>query len=104
KFTDHGVISLRVSREVSETKWFVFRVSDSGIGMSSEQLGRLFQAFSQADASTGRKFGGTGLGLVLSRRFCQLMGGDITVESLEGKGTIFEVRLPAGTFERRGRT
>jgi signal transduction histidine kinase len=62
--------------------------------MNKEQLGRMFQAFTQADASTTRKFGGTGLGLVISRNFCQMMGGDITVDSEEGKGTKFTITLP----------
>jgi signal transduction histidine kinase len=72
----------------------VFRVSDTGIGMSPEQLKRLFKAFSQADASTTQKYGGTGLGLVISQRFCQMMGGDIQVESVSGQGTTFIVYLP----------
>ncbi len=91
KFTDHGRISLTVSRESSE---ILFRVQDSGIGMSEEQLGRLFRPFTQADESTTRKYGGTGLGLVISKRFCQMMGGDITVESGEGRGSVFTIRLP----------
>jgi signal transduction histidine kinase len=72
-----------------------FRVTDNGIGMTPEQLGRLFQAFSQADASTSKKYGGTGLGLAISRKFCQMMGGDLTVESELGKGSTFTVMLPA---------
>ena len=77
-----------------------FRVSDTGIGMTPEQMGRLFQAFEQADASTTKKFGGTGLGLAISRKFCQLMGGDITVESEPGKGTTFTVTLPANVADQ----
>ena len=68
---------------------------DTGIGMTPEHLGKLFQAFSQAEAATARKYGGTGLGLALSRQFCRLMGGDITVESEYGQGSTFTIRLPA---------
>jgi signal transduction histidine kinase len=69
-------------------------VSDTGIGMTPEQLGKLFQAFTHADASTSKKYGGTGLGLVLCRKFCTMMGGEVTVESDYGKETTFVVRLP----------
>jgi PAS domain S-box-containing protein len=96
KFTENGTITLAVSREaVAGVPWITFTVSDTGIGMSAEQLGKLFQAFTQADVSTTRKYGGTGLGLVITRRFCQMMGGDIAVESDEGVGSTFIVRLPA---------
>ena len=72
-----------------------FTVSDTGIGMTEEQLCRLFEAFSQAEASTTSKYGGTGLGPVISRHFCRLMGGDLTVESVCGEGSTFTVRVPA---------
>jgi CheY-like chemotaxis protein len=77
----------------------VFSVSDTGIGMTPEQLTRLFQAFSQADAATTRRYGGTGLGLALSRRLCRMMGGDVTVESEAGRGSTFTIRLPAQVAE-----
>jgi len=91
KFTEQGSITLSVTREASE---MVFQVRDTGIGMTPEQMGRLFQAFAQADASTSSKYGGTGLGLAISRRFCQMMGGDVTVDSAPGRGSTFTVRLP----------
>jgi PAS domain S-box-containing protein len=100
KFTERGTITLTVGREVvDEVAWITFAVADTGIGMTPEQLGRLFQAFSQAEASTSRKYGGTGLGLVITRRFCQLMGGDVTVESAPGVGTTFTIALPARVAE-----
>jgi signal transduction histidine kinase len=92
KFTDHGSITLSVKREPDD--WLTFAVADTGIGMTDEQMSRLFEAFSQAEASTRGKFGGTGLGLAISRQFCRLMGGDITVESAPGRGSTFSVRLP----------
>jgi signal transduction histidine kinase len=95
KFTEKGSVSLQVVRENDVTgSWVVFRVRDSGIGMTPEQTAKLFQAFTQADGSTMRKYGGTGLGLALSRKFCVMMGGDINVESEPGKGSTFIVRLP----------
>ncbi|MBI4494086.1 MAG: response regulator, partial [Chloroflexi bacterium] len=102
KFTERGTITLEVARRtVDGVDWITFRVADSGIGMTSEQLARLFQPFTQADASTTRKYGGTGLGLALSRRLCQMMGGDITVESEYGKGSAFTIELPALGIERK---
>jgi len=98
KFTEHGTITLQV-RRVTEPSgdWITFRVTDTGIGMTPEQQSRLFQDFSQADASTTRKYGGTGLGLAISQRFCHMMGGDIMVESIQGQGSTFTILLPAKT-------
>ena len=93
KFTDHGTTSLTVERESDD--WIAFAVSDTGIGMTEEQISRLFEAFSQAEASTRSRYGGTGLGLAISRHFCRLMGGDLTVQSVYGEGSTFTVRLPA---------
>jgi len=97
KFTDHGTVTLTAGREKNGdgAEWLVFTVSDTGIGMTPEQMGKLFEAFSQADASTARRYGGTGLGLAITRRFCQMMGGDVVVSSEPGKGSTFTVRLPA---------
>ncbi len=97
KFTERGTIALEAWREADGDSGdqILFRVSDSGIGMTPEQMDRVFEAFAQAEASTTRKYGGTGLGLPISRRFCQMMGGDISVESEVGTGSIFTVRLPA---------
>jgi signal transduction histidine kinase len=94
KFTEKGTIRLEANR-TSAPEQIVFRVTDTGIGMTPEQLGRLFQAFSQADASTSKKYGGTGLGLAISKNFCQMMGGDLTVKSELGKGSTFTVSLPS---------
>ncbi|HXV43113.1 MAG TPA: ATP-binding protein [Anaerolineae bacterium] len=129
KFTDQGTITLSVKKEIMNSRGaaptggfvqgqasrgesispaplpsrpsahIIFRVSDTGIGMTSEQIKRLFQTFSQADASTTRKYGGTGLGLAISYRFCQLLGGNITVESQLGQGSTFTIRLPIETIE-----
>jgi len=96
KFTHDGSITLEAERQLMEgSNWIVFRVTDTGIGLSPEQIVKLFQDFTQADASTTRKFGGTGLGLALTRRFCQIMGGDVTVHSVPGEGSIFTIKLPA---------
>lgn len=95
KFTQNGTIGLAVSTERRDgSDWVYFKVSDTGIGMTPEQLGKLFQAFAQADSSVANKYGGTGLGLAISRHFAQMMGGDITAESEFGKGTTFTLTLP----------
>ncbi len=103
KFTERGTVTLEVTREGSASGRgeVVFRVRDTGIGMGPEQQARLFQAFTQADASTSRRYGGTGLGLVISRRICQMMDGDISVESEAGRGSVFTVRLPLAVPGRR---
>jgi signal transduction histidine kinase/DNA-binding response OmpR family regulator len=103
KFTSEGTIGLDVGRQVGPDglDWIAFRVTDTGIGMTPEQLGKLFQEFTQADASTSRRFGGTGLGLALSRRFCRMMGGDITAESEIGRGSAFIITLPSVVADPR---
>jgi len=95
KFTEKGTITI-AARQGQENgrDWITIAVADTGIGMTPEQMGKLFQEFSQADASTMRKYGGTGLGLAISKRFCQMRGGDITVESEPGRGSTFTIRLP----------
>lgn len=92
KFTRDGDVRLEVKRETNRV---LMRVIDTGIGMTSDQLARLFQAYTQAEADTSRKYGGTGLGLVISRRLAQMMGGEISVESEPGKGSVFTLTLPA---------
>jgi signal transduction histidine kinase len=102
KFTERGTITLSIAREQDEAlrgEAIVLRVADTGLGMTSEQMNRLFEAFSQAEASTTSKYGGTGLGLAITRRFSQMMGGDVTVMSELGKGSSFTVRLPATVAE-----
>jgi signal transduction histidine kinase/DNA-binding response OmpR family regulator/HAMP domain-containing protein len=93
KFTEGGQITIDVTERKAE-QGIEIVVRDTGIGMSPDQLAKLFQEFSQADSSTTRKYGGSGLGLAISRRFCQMMGGDITVVSKQGKGSAFTVYLP----------
>jgi signal transduction histidine kinase/DNA-binding response OmpR family regulator len=97
KFTEHGTITIEVA-DVPPGR-IRFRVSDTGIGMTPDQLGKIFTAFGQADASTTRKYGGTGLGLVISRKFCEMMGGGIEVTSEPGRGTTFTVDLPRNPQE-----
>jgi len=102
KFTTAGTIRVRVRRiSIDSRAWIEFRVQDSGIGMTTEQLKKVFEAFTQADPSTTRKYGGTGLGLTITRSFCQMMGGSINVESELGKGTTFTILLPAEVVKER---
>ena len=95
KFTKGGEVTLRTRTIVDGRNWIEFAVSDTGIGMTPDQQSKLFQEFTQADSSTARQFGGTGLGLAITRKLAQMMGGDVTVTSELGKGSIFTVRLPA---------
>jgi signal transduction histidine kinase len=95
KFTERGTISIDARQGQKDSRdCVIIEVADTGIGMTQEQMSKLFQEFSQADASTTRKYGGTGLGLAISKRFCQMMGGDITVKSEPSKGSTFTIRLP----------
>lgn len=99
KFTQGGEVRLVVRRSVHDARgWVEFEVRDTGIGMTEEEISRLFQAFNQADASTTRKYGGTGLGLAITRRFARMLGGDVTVESLVGKGSTFRMTIPTETL------
>ena len=96
KFTKAGRITLAARRILQDgDDWLEFKVSDTGIGMTPEQLGRLFQAFAQAEASTSRDYGGTGLGLAITRHFCRMLGGEVTVDSTPGEGSTFTITLPS---------
>ena len=99
KFTKGGEVALRTRTIVDGRNWIEFAVSDTGIGMTPDQQAKLFQEFTQADSSTARQFGGTGLGLAITRKLAQMMGGDVTVTSELGKGSIFTVRLPASEHQ-----
>jgi len=88
--------AIRVRKVANGREWVEFAVADSGIGMTAEQQAKLFQDFTQADSLTARRYGGTGLGLALSRKLARMMGGDVTVASEPGKGSVFTVRLPGG--------
>jgi signal transduction histidine kinase len=96
KFTKDGEVALRVSKVADGRDWVELAVADNGIGMTAEQQAKLFQDFTQADSLTARRYGGTGLGLALSRKLARMMGGDVTVTSEPGKGSVFTVRLPGG--------
>jgi signal transduction histidine kinase len=88
-------VKLKARRLVDGRDWIEVAVSDSGIGMTPEQQAKLFEEFSQAEATTAQRFGGTGLGLAITRKLARMMGGDVTVASEPGKGSVFTVRLPA---------
>jgi signal transduction histidine kinase len=94
KFTKQGDVTLRARRLANGRHWVELVVIDSGVGMTPEQLSRLFQEFSQAEASTAKKYGGTGLGLAITRKLARMMGGDVRVTSEHGKGSVFTVSLP----------
>jgi signal transduction histidine kinase len=94
KFTKAGEVALRVRKVSDGREWLELAVADTGIGMTSEQQAKLFQDFTQADSLTARRYGGTGLGLAISRKLARMMGGDVTVTSEAGKGSVFTVRLP----------
>jgi GAF domain-containing protein/CheY-like chemotaxis protein len=96
KFTKQGEVALRVQRVADGGGWIEFAVTDTGIGMTAEQQAKLFEEFTQADSATAQRYGGTGLGLAITRKLARMMGGDVTVESESGKGSVFTVRLPAG--------
>jgi signal transduction histidine kinase len=96
KFTKAGEVTLRVRKVADGRDWVELAVADTGIGLTAEQQAKLFQEFSQADSLTARRYGGTGLGLALSRKLARMMGGDVTVTSEPGKGSVFTVRLPGG--------
>ena len=94
KFTKQGEVKLKAQRVVGKRDWIEVAVSDTGVGMTPEQQAKLFEEFTQADATTAQRFGGTGLGLAIARKLARMMGGDVTVASEPGKGSVFTVRLP----------
>jgi signal transduction histidine kinase len=94
KFTKKGEVKLQARRVADGRDWIELAVADSGIGMTAEQQAKLFEEFTQADATTAQRFGGTGLGLAIARKLARMMGGDVTVTSEPGKGSVFTVRLP----------
>ena len=96
KFTKEGNVKLQARRAADGRGWIELAVADSGIGLTAEQQAKLFQEFTQADATTAQRFGGTGLGLAIARKLARMMGGDVTVTSEPGKGSAFTVRLPGG--------
>jgi signal transduction histidine kinase len=94
KFTKEGEVALQVCKMADGRDWIEAAVADTGIGLSAEQQAKLFQDFTQADSLTARRYGGTGLGLAITRKLARMMGGDVTVTSEPGKGSVFTVRLP----------
>jgi signal transduction histidine kinase/DNA-binding response OmpR family regulator len=103
KFTKQGEVRLRVKKVVDGRNWIEIAVADTGIGMTPEQQAKLFEEFAQADSSTARQYGGTGLGLAITRKLARMMGGDVTVVSESGKGSVFTVRLP-GSADAQARS
>jgi signal transduction histidine kinase len=100
KFTHEGTVTLHVDRtEEAGVSWLIFAVSDTGIGIAEDKIEHVFEEFAQADNSTTRDYGGTGLGLAISRRFCKLLGGDLSVHSELGKGSTFPILIPATLLE-----
>ena len=96
KFTKQGEVKLLARKVANGCDWVELSVCDTGIGMTPEQQAKLFEEFSQAEATTAQKFGGTGLGLAITRKLARMMGGDVTVTSEPGKGSVFTLRLPGG--------
>jgi adenylate cyclase len=96
KFTKAGEVTLRARKVSDRRDWIELAVADTGIGMTAEQQAKLFEEFTQADRTTAQRFGGTGLGLAITRKLARMMGGDVTVASEPGKGSVFTVRLPGG--------
>jgi signal transduction histidine kinase len=95
KFTENGEVIINAARDPADgADWLTLTVTDTGIGMTPEEIERVFEEFAQADSSLTRKYGGTGLGLAISRRLCRMMGGDIALSSRPGEGTACTVRLP----------
>jgi len=100
KFTKEGEVALRVRKVADGRDWVELAVTDTGIGMTAEQQAKLFQDFTQADSLTARRYGGTGLGLAITRKLARMMGGDVTVTSEPGQGSVFTVRLPVHAAPR----
>ena len=100
KFTKEGEVALRVRKVADGREWVELAVADNGIGITAEHQAKLFQNFTQADSLTARRYGGTQLGLAISRKLARKMGGDVTVASEQGKGSVFTVRLPVGEHNK----